>query len=55
MKFAAKMFGVKRGPLSMRLTWEILPAPMLRFLLEIAEAEKARRDNCARPSERQEG
>ena len=42
MEFASKMFGVRRGPLSMRPTWEVLPVRMLRLLLQIAEAEKIR-------------
>jgi hypothetical protein len=42
-KFAAKTLGVvRRGPLATRATWEILPIRMLRLLVEIEEAEKAR-------------
>jgi hypothetical protein len=42
-KFAAKTLGVvRRGPLAMHATWEILPIRMLRLLVEIEEAEKAR-------------
>jgi hypothetical protein len=42
-KVAAKTLGVVRyGPLAMRATWEILPVRMLRLLLEIERAEKAR-------------
>ena len=39
-QIAAKMFGVTRGILSMRPTWEVLPVRMLRLLLRIAEAER---------------
>ena len=35
----AKAFGLKRGPLS-DATWQQLPAPMLKLLVEIADAEK---------------
>ena len=38
----AKTLGVvRRGPLALRATWEILPVRMLRLLVEIEEAEKA--------------
>ncbi len=35
----AKALGLKRGPLS-DATWQQLPAPMLKLLVEIADAEK---------------
>ena len=42
-KTTAKTLGVVRhGPLALRATWEILPVGMLRLLVEIEEAEKAR-------------
>ena len=42
-KIAAKTLGlVRRGPLAMHATWEVLPIRMLRLLVEIEEAEKAR-------------
>ena len=40
---AAKTLGlVRRGPLAMHATWEVQPIRMLRLLVEIEEAEKAR-------------
>jgi len=47
MEFAPKMFGVRRGPLTMRPTWEVLPVRMLRLLVRIEEAEKASRLHSA--------
>lgn len=35
----AKALGLKRGPLS-DATWQQLPPPMLKLLVEIADAEK---------------
>ena len=49
MEFASKMFGVRRGPLSMRPTWEVLPVRMLRLLLQIAEAERTATSNAETP------
>jgi len=47
-RHAAKTLGlVKRGPLAMHATWEILPVRMLRLLVEIERAEKTRRPNDA--------
>ena len=49
---AAKMFGVlKRGPLSMHPTWEVLSVRMLRLLVQIEEAEKARASYQGPPAE----
>jgi hypothetical protein len=42
-KVNAKTLGVvRRGPLALHATWEILPVRMLRLLVEIEEAEKRR-------------
>ena len=61
----AKALGLKRGPLS-DATWQQLPAPMLKLLVEIADAEKrleaqlpthpAHKDRAARaPRDRKSG
>jgi hypothetical protein len=43
----AKALGLKRGPLS-DATWQQLPAPMLKLLIEIADAEKRLEPKCQR-------
>ena len=43
----AKAFGLKRGAWA-DTTWQPLPIPMLRLLVEIADAEKRLEANAAR-------
>ena len=48
----AKAFGLKRGAWA-DTTWQPLPIPMLRLLVEIADAEKRLEANAARLAPRQ--